>query len=471
MRDSKLLKIIASLTAAERAGLSDFVVSPFVNKYAPLSDLCAYYLLFAPDFAHPDFSANEAFAAAYPQKKYDHEALIKINSRLLRLLEQYIVYLQSNADEWQQKFALLQFYNARNLTNLFESTLRVMQQPISPLYNQKYYFKKYLLDLELSNYESYKTEKGTGDVHFQATHNSLDLFYLCAKLEQLCLMRNRARITRYAYDYALHDELLAYLPTSIYYQNPTVQLWYKGLLLLNTPTLEHYNALQNALAEHSVLLTDSEVRNLYTYLENTSRQVFATDRIGYLTALFALYQTQLHKGVIYSEGNLPPQLFYNIFAVAMALQKMDWTGDFLAKNRFRIMPEYSDKDDVYTLCQAAWQFEHGNYDETLTLINQLEVDNIYFKITEKRLRLKTYFELREWDLFESLVNSFRKFLTDGKNKLPDAQLQPQRDFIAAAYTIYRSRKPAKQPATLKQDIDNQLFMPDRDWLLRHLDAL
>ena len=474
MRDTKFIRLLRVFSAKELAEFDDFVRSPFFNKSALVSTLWQFTLGFAPDFNHSDLTHTAAYAALFPEKSVENDVTSKVNkivSKLFQLAEKYIVYQRKNGSHadredlsWQQELAILQFYNERHLTSFFENTLKVTEklQRDFTARNAYFYYRQFRLNLEISNYQSYKADDGTGDVGFQATHDALDAFYLCAKIEQLCLMQNRERTTKFPYNYAMRDVLLSYLPTSEYYENPTIRLWYSALTLLNNPDSEaHYTALKRLLTLDSALLTPSEARNLYTYLENTARQVSRGNRAVFFNSLFELYKIQLEKAVIYIDNNLHPQVFYNIFAVANALREHDWLKIFLKEHQYRILPEYAKKDDVFSLCSAILSFNACNFEETLDFLNNIQVENINFKIIERRVRLKTYYELQEWDLLESLINSFRKFLTDCKAKLPETALQPQRDFIRVLSCLYKKE-------VTKINLEEVAQLPDYEWILQKI---
>ena len=489
MTDSKLVKILSVLTPAERAAFADFTASPFYNKSALLVNLYAYYLggnllkneenaANEDETAKYDLDEETAFAYVYPDKTFDKAMLQRLNSRLLKLLEAYIVVVQRSPDAWKHSFALLQFYNERGLNTLFENHLKPLQkeQDALPHRDSRFFFKQYRLAVEISNFESYKQDDYTGDVHFQASNNALDEYYICTKIEQLCLMLNRARTTRYAYDYTMLKRFLTDLEGSKYAENPSIRLWYGGLQLLHEPTATHHKNLQNLLQKHHDLLPKHEARHLYTYLENTAREVYEHDRLAFLTTLFELYAAQLTTKTIYTQdGYLHPQTFYNIFVVAMALEKTAWANSFLIENKAKIIVEYENHDTVFELCTAILQFENKAHEAALDTLNDTHFENIYFKMTERRLRLKLYFETQEWAMFESLTNSFRKFLTDSKTKLPETQLQPQRDFVTAIVLLYKiqervslqipdNAKQISPQQTLAELIAAQPLLPEKKWI-------
>ncbi len=476
MLDTKLIRTLALLNVAELRELKDFIDAPFFNKSPIISRLYEYLHVYAPTFGSEEYDDKAALNYCSPNAKYEESALAKLHSKLLKVVEKYIAYRYAFKEEntvaqreKNSEMALLQFYNDRNQASSVELSLKKMRnlQAAQPHRNRDFYYQEYLIDLEVSRYAG-KTDNGIGDVHFQALNNSLDIFYLCTKLELLCLMKNRQRMTKFDYELTGFETVLRFIPKSIYAKNESVQLWYKGLLLLHEPNVPHYNDLKQAVFAAPTLLTQEETRNLYTYLENTSRQIF-TEKTEFLAEVFALYEAQLASGLLLYQGYLLPQLFLNIVVVALALKKMDWSAQFVADNQNLVMPEHAHRDDVYHLSKALIAFELRHYDAALDYINTCRLDNIYFKIIEKRLRMKIYHTNKEDLLLDGLINSFRKFLSDSNAKLPETQLEPQRVFITAIVSLNKlfQATPQKIKALRNEWIANPT-LPEKEWLLSQL---
>jgi hypothetical protein len=85
---------------------------------------------------------------------------------------------------------------------------------------------------------------------------------------------------------------------------------------------------------------------------------------------------------------------------------------------------------------------------------------------ERRLRLMCYFEIDFTNPFDDLINSFRKFLTDHKKKIPFAHIEVNRLFIhyihKVAMSSYLSRGQVK---ALFDEIQQVSVLPEKEWLL------
>ncbi len=474
MHNSKLIIILRSLSASHLKQFRDFVASPFFNKNDKLIILYAYLYKYQPDFTHKKLQEAQVVKHIFGRQTPNKDALAKLSSKLLKLLEQFIAYQKIAAQPLIGKLELLNFYDQQNLTTPFNNTFNNIKklQNQYPYQDSRYFYNQLLIEIQYSQHLSTKKDTGTDDVNFEAINSTLDQFYLRAKLEQLCLMINRQRTTQFDYTFLMKDKLMDTLAQSPYLQVPVINIWYQALqLLTQAQNKTHYLALKQQLQEHTLILAPNEIRILYTYLENTSASIFK-DAMERYQELFSLYQPQLQQQVIYTNGYLLPPIFRNIVTVALRLQKLKWLDVFLIQHENKIIPEYQDREDMYRLCKAMLSFEQNNYEQTLDLLNTLACDNIFTKMDERRIRLKIYYELNYENLFEDLINSFRKFMVDNKNKIASAHVQANRDFINFAYQLYKTiPKQHKTINLLETNMKNTQILPEKSWLLEKIEQL
>ncbi len=474
LKDGKLIKMIAVFSNLEQKQFREFVNAPFFNKNQNLIILYDYIQSYSPNFEHHDLTFNNAFQYLFPKKVYKKSVIVKLNSKLLKLAEQFINYQVTSNDAAQTNLNLLRFYNRRKLSNFFNYRYK---KSIKQINNQVYRNADHLKHLfeyeyERSNFLGIRAEDGTGDILFQQTADSLDTFYICKKLEQLCQMKNRQRSVNYVYDFTLMTELLQFVPNSIYYQIPTISIWYHALILLNEPTkAKNYYKLRELLEKHSKLFTIAENNVLYTYLYNALRSSHPING-NYYKELFQLYEIQLKNKIIYVNGYLHPIIFRNIVSVGLKLEKNAWVKSFLEEHQHKITPEYEEREDMYSLCYAMWCFAEQRYEETLDELNQLKYDNINTKMEERRIRLKVYYELEYFDLLDDLVNSFRKFLTKNKSKINEFHVEANRHFVNVLFAIAYTRKGDKERIEkITAKLQEITVLPEKDWLLQKIKKL
>lgn len=113
MQQSKLIRQLKILSPAELKRLFQFLKSPFYNANPAMVKL--YLLLRAhyPEFDSKVLSKEKVFRKLFPDRTYDHQKLLNLMSDFMAILEQYLIVLQLEKDELEQKKLLLQSYLER----------------------------------------------------------------------------------------------------------------------------------------------------------------------------------------------------------------------------------------------------------------------------------------------------------------------------------------------------------------------
>ncbi len=474
LSETRLIKMLLGFSKADLKQFADFVKSPYFNKNEHLVRLYTFILKYAPHFKHPKFTFEAAFHYLFPDQTYKKEAIIKLCSKLMKLAEKFVIQQQMNDKELKSKLVLLTYYNKANQNDLFESLLKNTRKlnEGGGLRNSQYYKLLFEMESEYAHFLSAKLDDRKGDVNFQATTHSLDVYYLSQKLEQLCQMKNRQQTVSFPYRFDLMEEIMSFLPQSIYYEIPIIQIWYTAFLLLHQPTIAHYQGLKKLIQQHHQLVAIQEKRVLYTYLENSSAQLMG--RVERYVELFDLYQLQLQDQTLYSNGYLQPTIFRNIITVALKLKENDWAEQFLKDQQALIMPDYVEKEDMVSFCKALILFEQEKYEEALDFLNLLKYNNVYTKLDERRVRLKVYYELEFEDPFDDLINSFRKFISKNKAQINEVYIDLNRNFINAINAIrkltYEIENQEIKRNELVAEIKEIQLIAEKDWLLEKLEA-
>ena len=69
------------------------------------------------------------------------------------------------------------------------------------------------------------------------------------------------------------------------------------------------------------------------------------------------------------------------------------------------------------LIPTIWQgfiFSKKEWNKVIELLQQVEYDDVFYKLDSKALLLKTYYEMSEWLVLDSLIDSFQILLRRNK---------------------------------------------------------
>jgi hypothetical protein len=116
----------------------------------------------------------------------------------------------------------------------------------------------------------------------------------------------------------------------------------------------------------------------------------------------------LDAGILFREGRLTQWDFKNLVSLGLRLEEFDWIKNFMEQYSDRLAPEH--RENVRSFNQANLEFHLGNFDRTLSLLQEVEFTDVYYHLDSKALLLKTYYQTGEWDSLQSLIEAFKVYL-------------------------------------------------------------
>ncbi|MFK7774942.1 MAG: hypothetical protein AB8F94_22575, partial [Saprospiraceae bacterium] len=119
------------------------------------------------------------------------------------------------------------------------------------------------------------------------------------------------------------------------------------------------------------------------------------------------------KELIYINGELDPFHFKNIVVIALRCGKYDWTEDFISKNKEKL-PE-SSRENAVTFNLARLYYYKKDYQKVISLLQEVEYEDIVYSLSSKSLLIATYYENDEVEPLYSLLESFIVYLNNRKD--------------------------------------------------------
>jgi hypothetical protein len=222
-----------------------------------------------------------------------------------------------------------------------------------------------------------------------------------------------------------------------------------------------YYELKELLFEKNSMLSNDQIRLLFTYLENTaSRYMSFQGTTIYYNELYDLYAFQNKHKILLETKTSVPILIKNFVTVLLNFNKHDEANEFLDANKKTILPLFKNHFDI---CKAMIAFDMGKPEDALGILNEINLKNIYLKISEKRLRIKIYYELGYYDLLMDHINSFRVYLSNNKDDINEYHIVSNKNFIKFVSQI--SKTNTKENHSILKEINNTGRMTEKKWLI------
>jgi hypothetical protein len=335
--------------------------------------------------------------------------------------------------------------------------------------NMDFHFDSYQLFLE--KYEAGALAKRTASQSFQEMADESTLFFIASKLRQACtaLMHKAVSETDYTLDFL--PEILQRVEQRQLHQLPAIGIYYYGYKTLSEMEEPRwFEQLREGMKEHFQQFPKTEMRDIYTLAVNYCIRQINTQRGAqgqsfYLQQVFDIYKEGLSSGVFLNNGILSRFTYNNIANAGLGLKAFDWVEQFL--NDYKIRLDKRHRESAYLFNLASLYFRKPDYDKALELLTQAEFDDILHNLDARRMLLRIYYDLGEFDALDSLLDSFSIFL----RRRRDIGYLRQNYLNLIRFTkkiLHVQMGDAAAREKLKNEIEKCKALAERKWLLKQL---
>jgi hypothetical protein len=477
MYTGKLFLLLDSLNRTEKARFKEFVYSPFFNKntYVRLL-LAAIY----SDYERK-LQKEEIFNIVFPGEAYEPRKITDVVYLLTRLMEEFLAQQKFRQNEVLQKINLLSETLDRNIEKAALYAAREIEEDLSEraYRDNEHFYTDYLFQNELDKYFVGK-KKLERDESLQKKTDSLDLFYISAKLRDCCEMLNRTQIIQSEYQMHMLGHISEYIEAHLrdYGQYPAISIYYSILLMLQNPNDEsHFTKLVAMLGDSHKLFPASELRDMYNYAQNYCIRKINVGDNAYNGAFLEINKKLVENNLIQTGKYITERDYKNVVSIALRQGEYGWAFDFMSTYKTKLPDDIRENAHNYSL--ANYYYETKDYKKAIKLLNGVEFTDVYYNLDAKTMLLKIYYELEEEEAFLALAASFKIYLTRNKliNKQNYTVYNNLLNFTKKAFNLktslpyQRNRDFAKKTVQLKQKVETTRNIVNSKWLLEQLSDL
>lgn len=466
MQKSRLLRLLRTFSESEIRSFEDFVFSPFHNKNERVRDLMVYLKGKYPDFTEAEVDRKVVFEVVYPGAPFRDLKIRHLMSMLLKLAESFLVLNRPGAMRWENQLSLLNEYQRRGLDRHFESTQKRIGEGLSkqPTRDENYFLSQYRLEMMREEFRVNRQVMDSGLVQISA---HLDQFYLVNKLKHFCTQLVRKSILKEVQSLEMQTEILQHLDQKEY-DTPLINLYKMALLMMSDrEESKWFFEFKALLQQYDGVLMKETGQELHILARNYCIQAMNSGKTAFSRELFDLYRLALEGGFLQNDhGRIPPSAFKNIVSTSIKLQEFEWVEGFI--DQFSSALDATHQSDYLEFSQARLAFAKEDFREALKLLGQLDYRELFIQADARVLLLKTYYELGEVEVLESLLMSFRKFIR--RNKLLAYHRTNYLNIIELTRALIETNlfEPADRDK-LKERILGIGVLTERGWLLSKLD--
>jgi len=429
--------------------------------------MCAYLTKCYPDFKDDKVHRESVYKAVFTGEFNDLK-MRHLSSLLLKTTEEFLVVEAQREEKVLSNILLMQEFRKLKLQKHFSASLRKTRD-IRDKEEKKgipYFYHSYRIEEEIELFDSTIKER-RDETNLQKVSDQLDAFYVTSKLKQICEIFTYQHLFNQNYELKMMDEILDHLKSNAY-ENPVINIYYYGFLTLrDRDNDEHFYKLKEELVKHKHSLAKEEFGDAHAMARNYAIHSVNRGKPELLSELLDLYKLALEMGMLLDEkGELSPSSFKNILFIGIKAKEIGWVEQFVKKYSKKITPSVQDSFRKFAL--ALLNFEKGEYQDTIYLLNQIEYSDIFMMLDSKMILMKAYYEMDEYDALESLLESFNQLLI--RKKILGYHKEIYRNSTKMIkQLLHLSEFDKDKRAELKEKVQNSKIAVVKGWLLEKLD--
>lgn len=387
MQQSKLITILKSLDSTEFRQFYRYLQAPLLTKSRDVLNLYDVIRKHYPTFDSTKLDRQKVFKKLYPKKAFDGNRFSILLFKLTKILDEYLIFLKFQQDEFQKKKLLTQIYGERNLNVIFKKNTEelLIELDKQPYRDSLYFYDRYFLQQDY--YFHVNTNKQGGIVEIlKKALLSLEYFFNIERLRLGLDLKNRTHIYAECHEFTVAN---IHFPEN----NILYQLLKKSIFLFEKQEEETFLEVKKLLVKQMDRLSPTDKIYIFQLLLNYTIQQLPKNEEKYLPAALDFYKIGLNTKILYANGLLTNSVFLNIVSAAAKLQEFDFAINFLEQNKNSI--NASTSQEMIQLAKSTIYFFQKDYDNVLVLLQQYSFTNIIHKFAAKVLLIRTYYHISE----------------------------------------------------------------------------
>jgi hypothetical protein len=418
MQKNKLLILLYELDTIEQNAFIRFLNSPYHNSNQILCHLGEYLLMHIRKHNNILLDRPTIWQDCFNPEPFDDDKLRKLQSQLIKLLEQFYAFESVKNDYLALSYFTLEYASNHSKKNLLNFSVdryhRTNKSKSLSTKNSLFsYLNENIIFKQISE-NSRRYSKSNLEILIEL----LESIFYSEYLKHVSHLKTRDWEKN---DYV--DSTLQFLKNRIenrtidWSQYPGIEIYYR---ILETHTdfenEDNFTILRSLIKENSYLFETSEAKSMYEWLINFCVYKLNRGYMEYVHQLFDIYKEFLQNELIYEDGKLHDYNFKNIVTTGLRAKEYDWVQYFIETYADKVPEEQRANTVAYNLAQL--NFYRGNFKGVLTLLQEVEYDDLTYNLGAKSMLMATYYELDELEPLYSMLDSFKVYLNRKQSIIP-----------------------------------------------------
>lgn len=420
IRSKKVVSALLFLDIYERNAFGKFLLSPYFNSNQAAH---TYFQIIDTCIRNEKFDVEDAqiWQQAYPDIPYDHQKFLKLNSDLVKLLEAFLVQQELSKEPSVAANLKLKAAHRHNISPLINGIIGEVDR-LTKLDNNRsgqYFYNRYQLELSQFNTTT-ENEKKKSKFEIEAQLNidqisaHLDNFYTIEKLRMYCTLLSWKKMYQLNTELSHIDVALEFAQEPNNKEIPAVRLYYLMQATYNSPEdTQFYYELRELMKSSLHLFPETEAKEIYATAISYCINQVNKGNLDFQRETFELYKEFYNQNYFHNTSSISETAYRNIVQIALRETEFSWAENFIHSYSKYLDPK--DRDNAVFFSLARVEFYRKNYNLVIENLNNVTYEDVWYSLGTKSLLLHSYYELKEDDALESLLQSFNMYIRREKS--------------------------------------------------------
>jgi len=476
MQKLKLTELLLSFDPNELKRLGDFIRSPFYNKNKKLITLFDLIKKSFDDSAFHLLTKEIVWQNIMPGEKFSDVKLRSYLSEFKKLCEKFIITLEEEKNTVHQKNLLLLSLTERNSRRNIEAVSSEIRNAFSSEFTKNFdhFHDKILFERTMILNEGRNVEINLDD-NYNRLSDAIDHYFISSKLDMMnsFLSRKYHVLGSFNLKIDFSEEIIKYIEKKIPAIRKNDPFIYCEYLIFKMMTAEnndgYYKDLHTFVIKNLQRYKHTELEQVYFPMINFGFNKVAMGDSEYLEKIFEIYRTFELRG-FYTDMEIFQDIdLISIVIAGLRLNKIAWVENFTEKYSRKLINEF--KSDTVSLVKALISFKKKEYNTSIEYLSRVNYQNSYYYLKSKETLMQIYYEQKEYEAMQSLIDSTRHYLKRRRDVLSihyDRYIM----FLKFLGLLLKATQPDKgNRIILKMELKKNNNVIAREWLVEKVNDL
>lgn len=411
-----MFHLLSSLSEEEYKLLHKAVRSPIWNTNEHLHTLYTQLKPFHPKFDLSEKHYYRVYDKIFKQQEYDDYKLRRLFSELTKVVEHFLIYLETlDSHKGRQKQRLLlRALGRRNVYPYFErGTLQVLDEVEAEPFLDVEHFQS-LIGLHYGLYFHPLTNRHSKkNNHLHQLTESLDNYYVLAKLRIGSELKNREKMLNIRYKNRLEEVILGDVGEEMTNNSSVYQMYKLIYELFEEPaTIDVFDELKQLFNQNITALRKPDQFFILHHLINFAARQINSGKTPFYKKALDLYKTGLSLGLLLENGRIREATYSNIILLGCQAGEFPWVDGFIEQYYSYLKEEI--REDARAHALGLRYFYEKKFDQAVDQLSNYRFSPAY----QPRVRIMIVRALFEeflqdesiYNLLQAQCDAFEKYI-------------------------------------------------------------